>query len=95
MHCSHSLSITYSGIMTLYHFNILEENEKASIVREKGVLVGEREDAFHKVLLYQVDAFYVEVYHHTHFNVITRFQSFNNTNKLQPYLQEISLEGLV
>lgn len=81
--------------MTRYHFNILEENEKANIIWTKGVQIGERRDAFHQILLFQVDAFYVEVYHHTHFNVITKMQSFSNLNKLQPYLVEISLEGLV
>ena len=81
--------------MTLYHFNFLDEAEKASIVWEKGVLVGERTDAFHQIRLYQVDAFYVEVYHHTHFNVITSFKSFSSLKKLEPYLEEISLEGLV
>lgn len=81
--------------MTLYHFNFLDEAEKANIVWEKGVLVGERNDAFHQIRLYQVDAFYVEVYHHTHFNVITSFKSFSSLKKLEPYLEEISLEGLV
>ena len=81
--------------MTRYHFNILDEVEKARIVREKGVQIGERFETFHTIKLYQVDAFYVEVYHHNHFNVITRLQSFYSTNKLQPYLQQISLEGLV
>jgi len=73
----------------------LDEAEKANIVWEKGVLVGERSDAFHQIRLYQVDGFYVEVYHHTHFNVITSFKSFSNMKKLEPYLEEISLEGLV
>ena len=81
--------------MTRYHFNILEENEKANIIWGRGVLVGVRAEAFHTVRLYQVDAFYVEVYHHNHFNVITKMQSFSNTNKLQPYLEAIDLEGLV
>lgn len=81
--------------MTRYHFNILDEGEKARIVRDKGVQVGQRPEVFHTVHLYQVDGFYVEVYHHNHFNVITRMQSFSNTDKLQPYLQQISLEGLV
>jgi len=81
--------------MTLYHFNFLDEAEKANIVWEKGVLVGERSDAFHQIRLYQVDGFHVEVYHHTHFNVITSFKSFSNMKKLEPYLEEISLEGLV
>ena len=86
---------TESFFMTLYHFNFLDENEKANIVWTKGVLVGERSDAFHQIRLYQVDGFYVEVYHHTHFNVITGFKSFSSLKKLEPYLEEISLEGLV
>ena len=81
--------------MTRYHFNILDEAEKARIIRDKGVQVGEREDTFHTVRLYQVDGFYVEMYHHNHFNVITRMHSFSNTESLKPYLAHISLEGLV
>lgn len=81
--------------MTRYHFNILDEAQRARLVREKGVQVGVREAAFHTVQLYQLDAFYVELYHHNHFNVITRIDSFSGTSKLQPYLQQISLEGLV
>lgn len=81
--------------MTRYHFNILDEAEKAAIIREKGVQIGEREDTFHTIRLYQVDGFYVELYHHNHFNVITKLQSFSSTQKLQPYLEEISLDGLV
>lgn len=81
--------------MTLYHFNFLDEAEKANVVWTKGVQVGERSDAFHHIDLYQVDSFYVEVHHHTHFNVITRFKSFTSLKKLEPYLEEISLDGLV
>ena len=81
--------------MTRYHFNILDENEKAKLVWAKGVLIGERTEAFHTIRLYQVDAFYVEMYHHNHFNVIIKMVSFSHTDQLQPYLQEISLDGLV
>ena len=81
--------------MTRYHFNLLDEGEKARLIREKGVQVGTREDTFHTVRLYQIDGFYVELYHHNHFNVITRMQSFSNTQHLQPYLAHISLDGLV
>lgn len=88
------MSINHQLYMTRYHFNVLDENEKANTIWKKGVLLGERKDAFHKIMLYQVDAFYVEVYHHTHFNVITKIQSFSSTNKLQPYLSEMDLNGL-
>jgi hypothetical protein len=89
------MSINHQLFMTRYHFNILDENEKANTIWSKGVLIGERADAFHKIMLYQVDAFYVEVYHHTHFNVITKMQSFSSTHKLQPYLEAINLDDLV
>lgn len=81
--------------MTQYHFNILDENEKANIVWNKGILIGERSDQYYNVSLFQVDDFYVEVFRHSHFNVITRFRSFSNTRFLEPYLQEISLEGIL
>jgi len=81
--------------MTRYHFNILDEAQKARLVREKGVPIGVRAAAYHTVHLFQLDAFYVELHHHNHFNVITHITSFSGTDRLQPYLQQISLEGLV
>ena len=81
--------------MTLYHFNLLEENEQAQVLREKGMLVGERQNKNHRILLYQIDAFYVEAYHHTHFNVITKFRSFQSSKYLAPYLKEIEIDGLL
>jgi len=89
------MSINHQLFMTRYHFNILDENEQANAIWGKGVLIGERSDAFHKIRLYQVDSFYVEVYHHNHFNVITKMQSFSSTSKLQPYLETICLDGLI
>ena len=89
------MSINHQLFMTRYHFNILDENEKANAIWSKGVLIGERADAFHKIMLYQLDSFYVEIYHHTHFNVITKIQTFSSTTKLQPYLETISLDGIV
>ena len=46
------------------------------------VHIAEREDEEHKILLYQVEPFYVEVYLHKVFNVIRKFQypiSLNRT----------------
>lgn len=80
--------------MTRYHFNILDEAQKARLLRQKGVQVGERAETFHTVQLFQLEGFYVEMYHHNHFNVITKIDTFSGTARLQPYLQQISLEGL-
>jgi hypothetical protein len=38
----------------------LDEAEQREAIRD-GELIGDREEAEHKILLYQIDAFYVEV----------------------------------
>lgn len=70
--------------MTLYQFNALDEMEQAEAVWD-GVFIGNREDEEHNILLYQIDNFYVEVYHHREYNVIRRFRSFSSINPLDPY----------
>jgi hypothetical protein len=44
--------------MTLYEFNALNEMEQAEAVWD-GVFVADREDEQHKILLYQIENFYV------------------------------------
>jgi len=76
--------------MTLYEFNLLDEMEQAEAVWE-GVHIGEREDEEHKILLYQIDSFYVEVFYHKEYNVIRRFRSFASMEQLEPYLGKMDL----
>lgn len=80
----------YFVCMTLYEFNLLDEMEQAEILWNAPCIDG-REDAEHKILLYQVDRFYVEVYYHKEYNVIRKFMSFESTDQLEPYLQKIDL----
>jgi hypothetical protein len=42
----------------------LQEKEQAEVLWEMGVHLGERFDGEHKILLYQIDGFYVEVFYH-------------------------------
>jgi hypothetical protein len=81
--------------MTPYNLGHLDEMEQADVIWEQGVLIGERKDEFYKILLFQVDAFYAEIYYHSHFNVIIKIVSFSDTNRLDPYLQNISLGDLL
>ena len=78
--------------MTLYEFNSLDEMEQAEAVWD-GVLIGDRKDSEHRILLYQIDAFYVEAYYHIEYNVLRRFRSFSSTDQLDPYLNQIDLTG--
>ena len=65
-----------------------------SLVKD-GTLIGERIDNFHQVKLYQLDTLYMEVYKHMHFNVIVKVITFTDTEFLEPYLEKISLQGIL
>ena len=81
--------------MTIYQYHQLEEKNQLDTVEQSGVLIAERDLPFCRVKLYQVENFYVEIYHHTHFNVVVNINSFTNTDCLNPYLEQINIEGLV
>jgi hypothetical protein len=79
--------------MTLYQFNEFSDLEQAEAVWE-GTLLGHRSDGCYRVLLYQIDSFYVEVYYHTTANTILRFHSFSTTRLLDPYLHQINISEI-
>ena len=76
--------------MTLYESKCLDEMEQMEAIWN-GVHLANRDDAEHKILLYQIDSFYVEVFYHKEYNVIRRIRSFSNTGPLEPYLAQIDL----
>ena len=55
----------------------------------EGTFIADREDEEHKILLYQIDRFYVEVFYHKEYNVIRRYRPFASTDQLEPYLDKI------
>jgi hypothetical protein len=76
--------------MTIYDFHLLDEMEQAEAVWS-GVHIGEREDEEHKISLYQIEAFYVEVFYHKEYEVTRKMRAFVSTTLLEPYLDKISL----
>lgn len=66
----------YLQAMTLYEFNALDETGQQKAIWE-GTLIADREDEEHKILLYQIDGFYVEVFYHKSYNVIRSYRSFS------------------
>jgi hypothetical protein len=76
--------------LNLSAFNDLDEMEQAEAVWS-GVHIGDREDDEHKILLFQLDPFYVQVYFHTVYQVIRKFIAFSSTELLQPYLKQVDL----
>lgn len=80
--------------MTEDQFKAFSEDSQSNIIHQLGVLISIRRTGEYKVLLYQIDAFYVEVFYHPTDHFI-RIESFSGTEKLNPYLTEISIGNLV
>jgi hypothetical protein len=78
-----------------HQFNVLQELEQTTAIWQKGVYLTERVEGFHKFILYQLDDFYIEVTHHTHFNVILKVTSFSDTKQLDAYLAGIDISDLL
>ena len=80
--------------MTINEFMELDEADQAEALTNKACIIGRDEDQF-KVLLYQVDSFYVEVYYHKGHREIKRLLPFEDTDLLAPYLHKIDISQLI
>jgi hypothetical protein len=80
--------------MNIHKFRRLNEMQQLSLTEQKGVAIAERKTAYCSVHLFQLHSFYVELYQHSHFNVVTRVHSFTGTALLEPYLESISIDDL-
>lgn len=81
--------------MKYSEFNTLTDLDRADAAWTKGVLLAERHNKFHKMMLYQIDDFYIEVTHHTHFNVVLDVHSFKDARFLEPYLRFIDISHIL
>lgn len=80
--------------MTLYLYNKLNEIMQAEILWEDGAQVDERIEENQRLVLYQLYAFYVEVFYDLESGAMKGFRSFKSTRFLQPYLEKIDLQEL-
>jgi len=82
--------------MTLEQFYELDEMEQRETVWENGEFLDDRmdEDGVHRVALYQIFSFYVELFYHIEYNVLSKLIAFSDTEMLDVYLQQFSLDEL-
>jgi hypothetical protein len=78
--------------MTMQEFLEGDEMEQAEALWEYGVHIAEREDEVHRFILYQLNAFYVEAWYHKEYNVLRKFNVFDDMEQLQPYLEQIKIQ---
>ncbi len=80
--------------MHFFDFLQLEENEQIELLWYNGEHIATRKDGEFMMLLYQVEAFYVEVHYQTKQRLITKYLCFECTDLLDPYLKTVDLSPL-
>lgn len=80
--------------MKRHKFTTIKEVLQAQTLVKAGTLVAERKKGFYKIQLYQLRFFYLEVYRHTHFNVIIKVTRFTELKYVEPYLPSINIKCL-
>ena len=81
--------------MKIHHFNHLAKAAQQQTLLNNGTFLYERVEGPFKIMLYQLDEFYVEVFFSNINNKPSWFKAFNDTEELQPYLETIDVSGLV
>ena len=81
--------------MKLSEFILLNEEDKKIAVLQQGVLVAKRSNTNYMVFLFQLNSYYVETYCNRANRSIEEYRVFDNLRPLHPYLETISLEGLI
>ena len=81
--------------MNIFDFHRLNEKQQLDTLEKSGVFIAEMNGPYYNIKLYQVNGFYVELYFHTHFNVVVNINCFTNTDCLDPYLENIRLDELI
>ena len=77
--------------MTLEEFNQLNYEGRLNAAQKAVCIAGREENKF-KILLFQLNDFYIEVYYNAKLNFISQLIPFRSTDYLEPYLQKISIQ---
>jgi hypothetical protein len=75
--------------MTLYQFNLLEEDQKYQTVWDLGKHIDTVIDEEKRNLLYTIDMFFVEVHYDANTNKIIGIKSFIHGHNLDKYVGSI------
>lgn len=81
--------------MTLNEFAMLQQTEQIELLYALGVYQGKRKLGNKTVVLYQLDAFYVELLYRKYRVEVATIQVFADTKGIEPYLAQIDIEELI
>ncbi len=81
--------------MNLYQFLLLENNDQVDLIYNEGVYVGKRSEDGRAIVLYQLHAFYIEIFYYQYRRNIQHFNCFSSTDNLLPYFEELDVQDLI
>ena len=81
--------------MTRQNFDKLTRQQKRITLLRYGTYISERSFGPLRIMLYQLEGFYVEVFFLKWNKSVLWYRSFNTTNLLDPYLHKIDLSSLM
>ena len=81
--------------MVLNAFNTLPKMAQQELVLAQGTFLGERNDGPFRIMLYQLEGFYVEVHFFNLYNKVAFFSAFDTVEALEPYLETIDISGML
>lgn len=80
--------------LSLTEFLNLPQEVQFRDLQAHGVYVGKRKVDGKTVVLFQLHAFYVEVYYRQYRKIVDHIRTSADTDILQPYLKQINMGGL-
>lgn len=77
--------------MNINLFQLLDRKRQMKTIWEQGVLIGKRSTIFCSIELYQIEGFYAEVFYEKEEHIFILLKSFDTTDQLTPYLNQIRI----
>lgn len=81
--------------MVLDFFNAMPKKAQQELLLAQGIFLTERTDGPFRIMLYQLESFYVEVHFFNLYNKVAFFSAFDNVETLEPYLETIDVTGML
>jgi hypothetical protein len=81
--------------MVLEVFNTLPKKAQQELLLAEGTFLAERADGPFRIMLYQLESFYVEVHFFNLYNKVAFFSAFDSVEALEPYLEAIDVSGML
>jgi hypothetical protein len=81
--------------MTLQRFNALNQQHQQKKLLSRGVYIADRITEDYQALLFELNGFFVEVTYNKQEDEIMNVSSFEDTDELAPYLNDIKLSYIV